>query len=37
MEAVPGIAMSMVGKLLEEVSWEHATSYRQAAEAGRTC
>jgi len=28
-EAVPGIAMSMVGKLLEEVSWEHATSYRQ--------
>lgn len=29
MEAVPGIAMSMVGKLLEEVSWEHATSYRQ--------
>lgn len=29
MEAVPGPAMSMVGKLLEEVSWEHATSYRQ--------
>ena len=29
MEAMPGIAMSMVGKLLEEVSWEHATSYRQ--------
>jgi hypothetical protein len=28
-EAMPGIAMSMVGKLLEEVSWEHATSYRQ--------
>jgi hypothetical protein len=26
---VPGIAVSMVGKLLEEVSWEHATSYRQ--------
>lgn len=29
MEAVPGLAMSMVGKLLEEVSWEHATSYRR--------
>ena len=29
MEALPGIAMSMVGKLLEEVSWERATSYRQ--------
>lgn len=29
MEAVPGSAVSMVGKLLEEVSWEHATSYRQ--------
>lgn len=29
MEAMPGLAMSMVGKLLEEVSWEHATSYRQ--------
>lgn len=29
-EAVSGIgAISMVGKLLEEVSWEHATSYRQ--------
>jgi len=27
-EAVPVLAMSMVGKLLEEVSWEHATSYR---------
>ena len=26
---MPGLAMSMVGKLLEEVSWEHATSYRQ--------
>lgn len=25
---LPGLAMSMVGKLLEEVSWEHATSYR---------
>lgn len=25
----PGLAMSMVGKLLEEVSWEHATRYRQ--------
>jgi hypothetical protein len=23
-----GLAMSMIGKLLEEVSWEHATSYR---------
>lgn len=29
MEAMPVTAMSMVGKLLEEVSWEHATSYRQ--------
>lgn len=29
LEGVPGLAMSMVGKLLEEVSWEHATSYRQ--------
>ncbi|MEO5318750.1 hypothetical protein PV761_09210 [Arthrobacter sp. CC3] len=29
MEAMSGLAMSMVGKLLEEVSWEHATSYRQ--------
>ena len=28
MGAVPVMAMSMVGKLLEEVSWEHATSYR---------
>jgi hypothetical protein len=28
-EGVPGLGMSMVGKLLEEVSWEHATSYRQ--------
>lgn len=28
-EVSPGLpAMSMVGKLLEEVSWEHATSYR---------
>lgn len=29
MEALPRLAMSMVGKLLEEVSWEHASSYRQ--------
>lgn len=29
MEAMPSLAMSMVGKLLEEVSWEQTTSYRQ--------
>ncbi len=29
MEGVSRLAVSMVGKLLEEVSWEHATSYRQ--------
>jgi hypothetical protein len=27
--SVEADAMSLVGKLLEEVSWEHATSYRQ--------
>ncbi len=28
-KVLPDTAMPMVGKLLEEVSWERATSYRQ--------